>query len=300
MIDLSRIPSPVIRAGDAVMAHRDPTVIYHDGVFRLFYSHVHLESNDTRYWYLGTIQSVDLIEWTEPKLLTPRDLNLNYSSPGNVVRLAEEWILCLQTYPTPNNELFATEEARIFVMRSRDLENWSEPERLALKGPGVPAEEMGRMIDPYLIEDKDKPGKWWCFYKQHGVSMSYSHDLTTWSYFGRTKCGENVCVLVDRDIDEYVVIHSPKNGVGMKRTSDLVHWRDVGVFTLGQKGWPWAQGRLTAGFVLDMRDQPEVGKFLLFFHGATPEGSAEWPSHGRASLGLAWSDDLVHWAWPNP
>ena len=49
------------------------------------------------------------------------------------------------------------------------------------------------------------------------------------------------------------------------------------MLTLGQKDWPWAQGRLTAGFVLDLRAEPSVRKSLLFLsriavHG---KGSAE-------------------------
>ena len=43
--------------------------------------------------------------------------------------------------------------------------------------------------------------------------------------------------------------------------------RDDGVLTLGQEGWPWAEERLTAGFILDLRDDPAVGRCLLFFHG---------------------------------
>ena len=46
----------------------------------------------------------------------------------------------------------------------------------------VQREDMGRMIDPYLIRDKDEPGKWWCFYKQNGVSYSWSHDLENWTF----------------------------------------------------------------------------------------------------------------------
>jgi hypothetical protein len=51
---------------------------------------------------------------------------------------------------------------------------------------------MGRMIDPYIFPDKDEPGKWWCFYKQNGVSMSWSRDLKTWTYVGKRRAGENV------------------------------------------------------------------------------------------------------------
>jgi hypothetical protein len=155
---------------------------------------------------------------------------------------------------------------------------------------------MGRMIDPYLVQDKDESGKWWCFYKQRGVSMSTSYDLETWTYFGRADAGENVCVLVEGD--EYLLFHAPRNGVGLKRSSDLVRWRDDGVMTLGQAGWPWAQGRLTAAHVLDLRAEPAVGKYVIFFHGSSPEGVRERETHGRSSLGLAWSEDLVHWEWP--
>ena len=40
------------------------------------------------------------------------------------------------------------------VSTPRDLENWSKPELLRVKGPDVPREKMGRMIDPYLLGKK--------------------------------------------------------------------------------------------------------------------------------------------------
>ena len=55
-------------------------------------------------------------------------------------------------------------------------------------------------------------------------------------------------------------------------------------------GWPWAQHRLTAAFVLDLRTDPHVGKALLFFHGEQKTGPA--------GLGIAWSGDLKTWDWP--
>ena len=70
---------------------------------------------------------------------------------------------------------------------------------LRVKGPDVPVEAMGRMIDPFLLQDAADPGKWWCFYKQNGVSMSLSRDLKQWTYFGRTEAGENACILMDGD-----------------------------------------------------------------------------------------------------
>jgi hypothetical protein len=151
------------------------------------------------------------------------------------------------------------------------------------------------MIDPFLLQDKDDPGKWWCFYKQNGVSMSWSRDLATWTYAGRIKGGENSCVIVDGG--EYVLFHSPGNGIGVKRSRDLKEWRDAGLLTLGQKDWPWAKGRLTAGFVLDLRREPRVGKAVMFFHGSGPEDERTMFDN-YASLGLAWSTDLATWDWP--
>ncbi len=85
----------------------------------------------------------------------------------------------------------------------------------------------------------------------------------------------------------------------MKRNADLKTWKNAGLFTLGQKVWPWAQGRLTAGFVLDLRSDPKVGKTLLFFHGSDfPEADPRGGFDNFASLGLAWSDDLQNWHWP--
>jgi hypothetical protein len=294
-IDFSKITGPVFLSGDETTAYRDPAACYHDGVFRVFHSLVRREDDGHYYWYLGVTESRDLVHWTRPRTLTPRDLNLNFSSPGNVVRVGDRWLLCLQTYPTPNDEVHANDTARIWLMESQDLVTWGEPKLIRVKGPDVPREEMGRMIDPYLVRDKDDPNKWWCFYKQDGVSMSYTYDFETWTYFGRADAGENVCVLVDGD--EYVLIHSPGNGVGVKRSRDLKTWRDVGLYTLGQEEWPWAQGRLTAAQVLDLREEPRVGRYLMFFHGSSEAGKRMRRSHGHASLALAWSDDLVNWEW---
>ena len=96
--------------------------------------------------------------------------------------------------------------------------------------------------------------------------MSYSYDLQTWNWFARVDSEENYCVLVEED--GYVLIDSPYNGVGVRMSSDLIHWH-------------------------------EVGRYLLTFHGATPYGRATTGWHGEASLGIAWSDDLRRWFWPS-
>jgi hypothetical protein len=166
-------------------------------------------------------------------------------------------------------------------------------------GPDVPQEKMGRMIDPFLLQDKDDAGKWWCFFKQKGkVSLSWSNDLKTWTYIkGEAAGGENPCVI--RDGNDYVLYYSPSNGIGVKRSSDLKTWKDEGLLHLGQKEWPWSQGRLTGGFVLDLRNDPKVGKAILFFHGSDyKESDPRGGFDNFASLGIAWSTDLKTWEWP--
>lgn len=296
LIEWANISSPVLFRGDATNAYRDPAVIYHEGVFHLFFTYVKTHPDGNVFLHLAKSQSCDLRGWSEPHILTPSNSALNFSSPGNMVRHAGKWIICLQTYPRPNGEKYADETARLWTMDSDDLEHWSEPCLLRVKGPDVSREAMGRMIDPYLLRDREDPDKWWCFYKQNGVSMSWSNDLKNWTWFAHIDGGENACVVVEDE--EYVLFHSPKNGIGTKRSSDLLHWKDEGVFYLGQKDWPWARGRITAGFVLDLRLESSIGKCLLFFHGSGPEDE-ETMFDNYASMGLAWSETLSDWQFPS-
>ena len=294
-VDLNAIPDVRIFRGDATVTYRDPAVWYEDGVFHLFFTYGRVEDGNRSYSYVAQSESRDLIHWTAPRILTPRGQELNYSSPGNVVVDGEDRILCVQTYPTPgattNKIVYADQTARLFTMRTRDWKTWSAPELLRVKGDDVPREQMGRMIDPYLLRDRDDPGLWRCFYKQNGVSFSTSRDLVHWTFVGKADAGENVCVLLKDN--RYVMFHSPKNGIGVKTSDNAVDWTDEGpLLTLGQKDWPWASGRITAGAVIDCRRVPGVGKYLMFFHASSPIDFAP------ASLGLAWSDDLKTWTWP--
>ncbi len=298
---LYTLETPIIFKGDDTTAYRDPAVLYHNDVFYLFYTLVKTE-NGRIYSYTAERHSADLKHWSPEQILTPRDQSLNFCSPGNIIKYKDEWILCLQTYPRPNHTSdqkvrYGTSDARIYTMRSKDLKNWSAPAIMKVKGPHVEIADMGRMIDPYLLEDKAEKGKWWCFYKQNGVSMSYSYDLQNWTFFGHTESGENVCVL--KEDNAYILFHSPSNGIGIKRSSDLSNWTDWGdLITLGQKEWDWAKGRITAGAVVNLKEKRALGKYLMFFHGSGPETEKEGDFDKNASIGIAWSNDLVHWDWP--
>lgn len=297
-INFELISSPVIFKGDYKFAFRDPAVIYHQDTFHLYFTLVERASDSGMYLFTAHSKSKDLIHWSFPEKLTLRDRNLNFSSPGNIIKFNNEWIMCLQTYPTPNNEIWGNKDSRIWIMRSDDLENWSEPELLKVKGPYIPVDQMGRMIDPYLMEDANEPGKWWCYYKQNGVSMSYSYDLQNWVYSGSANSGENVTVLYKDG--EYVLFHSPENGIGIKKSSKPDAWGpDEKLLVLGQEGWPWAKRRLTAATVIDLTEDPNINKYIMFFHGSSMEGATPvYNAHNNASLGITWSDDLINWEWP--
>ncbi len=300
-LKLEKLNSPVLFHGNETTAYRDPAVLLRDGYFYLFFTLVEIEKDGMVYSYTATSKSKDLVQWTPPRKLTPKDQNLNFSSPGNIIRFHGEWLLCLQTYPRPGYladkmPVYGNGSARLFILRSKNLENWGEPELLKVKGPDVAVADMGRMIDPYLLEDKDEPGKYWCFFKQNGVSMSYTYDFINWTFYGHTESGENTCVLIDDK--QYVLFHSPSNGIGIKKSADLKSWTDWGkLITLGQPGWDWAKGRITAGAVVKLSGN-KLAKYLMFFHGSGPLTEKQGDFDKNASIGIAWSNDLIHWDWP--
>lgn len=302
--DLKNITSPILEivpSGQAKskyeVCYRDPAVWFENGSFYLFFTLIEME-NGHPYSYVGMTVSRDLIHFEPVKKLTPKDLSKNFGSPGNVIRFKNNYYLCCQTYCQENGEKYGNANSRIFVMKSKDLRHWEDPELLRVKGDNVSRQEMGRMIDPYLIENRDQPGTWYCFYKQNGVSISVSNDLIHWRFLKSVRCGENVCVVYDEAIKRYRLWNSPANGLGLMTSDDLLDWQDTKEnITLGQKNWSWARGRLTAGVVLDLRDDLKIQKALLFFHASEKPESEIFPQ--GTSLGIAWSDDLLHWDFPS-
>lgn len=298
MFDLARLRDPRFLVGTPTVSYRDPAALLVDGEIRVWFTENHALPGGGMRSHLAEVRSRDLVSWTRPRALTEPGDPRNWSSPGNVVRDGDEWVMCLQTYPTPPGGYIGDGTCRLYTMRSRDLETWGEPELLRVKGDGVGESEMGRMIDPYLLRDKDDPTLWWCFYKQNGVSISRSRDLRRWEYVGRTECGENVSAVV-RD-GECLLMHSPgADGMGLLASPDLHHFRELAPerIVLGYPAWPWARRRLTAGTILDARAEPGLGVYLLFYHGSAELAGCH--EHVSAStLGLAWSHDLCQWTWP--
>jgi len=210
-VSLAAIGSPILFRGDATTAYRDPAVIYHDGWFRLFFTLVKIEPDKRPFSYNRVEQEPGLGKWSEPVIFTPRDQNLNFGSPATSSATATGGAVSPNLPASERREVWQRLRAHLDHAQHRPG-NVGPPELLRVKGPDVPVAHMGRMIDAYLLEDKDELGKWWCFYKQAGMSMSWSRDLQTWTYAGRTSAGENACVIIDGD--DYVLFHSPANGLG--------------------------------------------------------------------------------------
>ena len=244
-------------------SYRDPAAYIKYGVIYLFFTLVENVA-DGQYFYVAESTSTDFIHWSELIVLTEKDESKNYSSPGNVLEHNGYYYLCLQTYPRPNGETYGNENSRIYTMKSKDLMHWDKPEIIMVKGD-IPVDDMGRMIDPYILEDN---GVFRCFFKQNGVSFSTSTDLKKWEFQGSAECGENVCVL--KQNGEYLFFHSPENGIGLIKTKDFKSYRDCGITALKQKEWQWAKDRVTAGFVLKLPNDYKY-QYALFFHGDNEE-----------------------------
>ena len=309
-VDFSKIPDVRIFKGDETVGYRDPAAWYEDGVFHLF---ITVCDPSVPRMTIGHSTSRNLIDWSPVEYVLPMDKRFNWSSPGNIVKVGDERVLCFQKYPTPDatptKVAFADDTARLYTIRTKDFKTWTKPELIMVKGPNVSEAEMGRMIDPYLVKGTD--GLWWCFYKQQqdksgrfskkarmGVPFSVSADLKVWKQKGFTDGGENVCVLPDDHTGGWLMLHSPNNGIGFKRSTDLVHWADCGKTVLGQQDWNWAKGRITAATVIDCRAVKGVGKYVMFFHGSGPRKEIDGDCYKNCSIGIAWSDDLKEWTWP--
>ncbi len=303
---LASLRSPIILKGDDTAAFRDPLLAWVNHKFILFYSYVRTDPDQRVYWYTAWSTSTDLQRWTAPHIFTPKNQNLNYSSPGSLTRIGKDWVLALQTIPmndvrmTDEKVKYPEDASRLWTMRTRDFIHWSTPELLRVKGPEVADKDMGKMIDPFLIADKDVPGKWWCFFKQNGhIFASTSTNLRDWTFRpAPIATGENPEVIVDHG--DYLMFYSPGNGTGVLRSHDGVTWHeDQPSIVLGQKEWPWAETRITAGYVADMRKVPGVGEYVFVCHSMGP-GKTRTNHNVLADCDIiiAWSNDLKHWNWP--
>lgn len=296
-IDWDRISNPILDSGSK-LARRDPALYFHKDTFYLF--HTVVEHKRFQYtFYLDMATSTNLIDWSEP--IRVIQSSKGFSSPGNVFKVGNTFNLCIQTYPVPRFKQYANENSRLWIIESKDLVNWSEPRIIEEEGSQVKWSKSHRQIDPFIIEHQNH---FYCYYKTSGnIGALISKDLYNWEDISEDKpilsrdqlpdhqSIENICIIKENsDKPEFTMFFSPcrrNRGVGVAKSSDLIHWKFVHYLNL--PFFEWAASRPTAPSVLDLRT--ESGKWIMGFHAdrGLPHGG---------TLGLAWSDDLVTWQFP--
>lgn len=297
-MNLSQARNPALDGGPG-KALRDPALLYHGGELWCFHT-IACPCKDSYRLSVGVARSRDLKTWSSHGVIP--ESPLNFSSPGNVLRVGDEWLMCIQSYPIDPGSQWGNEDSRLWLVRSRDLISWSEPEPIHPEGSLVTWTHSRRQIDPYLVKKGDE---YWCFYKASGqIGAMVSGDLRTWRHVhperpvlspldtpdGSTL--ENPCI-VATDGGAYAMFFSPcraGRGIGVAYSENLLQWRDIHYLTFPDM--LWADGGPTAAMVLDMR--PELGVWLMGFHG---ERRDEKNSHS-AAIGFAWSTDLEKWKAP--
>lgn len=156
-------------------AARDPALVCADGLFHCYHTTA-VRDGDRYQLYLDESVSRDLRRWEPVQRLTTS--KLNFSSPGNALRVGNEWVLCVQSYPVDPGTRIGNDDSRLWLMRSRDLREWSAPEPMHPQGCRAEWAQSRRQIDPYLVEHD---GRYWCFYKNSGcLGLLVSDDLTAW------------------------------------------------------------------------------------------------------------------------
>ena len=99
-VDFSAIATSQILPCTESVGYRDPAAVFHEGSVYCFYSYVEKGADGWTYFRLGVSISEDLVHWRGPYLLTEADRRFNFSSPGCVIRVGDEFVMCIQTYPT--------------------------------------------------------------------------------------------------------------------------------------------------------------------------------------------------------
>jgi hypothetical protein len=293
---LSSTSTPFLDLAPA--AARDPALVFTGDRVQCYYTNAEQVENGYRLC-LEVVETGDLAHWSAPRRLTTSPLS--FSSPGNVLKVGDTYVLCVQSYPVNPGELWGNETSRLWLMRSRDLQAWDEPRMIYPQGCQGSWTTSHRQIDPYLVRHA---GNFYCFYKTSGqLGLIVSPDLEHWEEAspeqpvlgGRdTPDGatmENPCVVAVEG--GYAMIFAPcrpGRGIGLAYSTDLIRWRDV--HYLDFPALAWADNGPSAATVLDLR--PETGAWLMAFHG---ERDMARNPHS-AAMALAWGSDLEHWRLP--
>jgi len=231
--DYSKLSNPVWTLPDKHL--RDPAALVHGGKVHLWFTYYDPKAKT---WHIGQSGTEDFIHFDEIRLISPE----GYASPGNVIRVGDEWVLCYQQYRKFPHYLC--------VARSKDLANWSEPERIFNTGPDNAWNIDKRTIDPFLVEWK---GKYYCYYtgstrwgRKSGhnlIGVAVSEDLKRW----RDASPDKPVVGVDFEWEQpdgnennWVIRHKGRwfmlysaglrdQKIAHALSDDLIHWEKKGL-----------------------------------------------------------------------
>jgi predicted GH43/DUF377 family glycosyl hydrolase len=268
---------------------RDPAVFVHDGTAYLYFTHYDFRQ---KRWHVGLSETQDFREFSPIRLVTPE----GYASPGNVLRVGDEFVLCYQQYREFPHTLC--------IARSRDLREWSSPEVIFNTGTENRWNADGRVIDPFLVESD---GCYYCYYvgsdrwgKSSGhnyLGVAVSADLVTWTDLSPDEPvigvdypweepdgNENNCVLWHDG--RWVMLYSASlrnQKIAWATSDDLLHWEKQGLCDVPVL--PGTEVKAGAPFVIEGLGEP--GTFHMIYQGENPAG--------RVGFFLLESTDLVTW-----
>lgn len=266
---------------DPELARRDPAAVDADGILHVFHTVVRTSASPPEMW-IEVTTSIDLRSWTTPRQVTPPVPGRNFSSPGNVVRWRDEWVMCLQSYPIRPGEEYGDETCRLWLSRSRDLVEWSTPEPLRISGSTASL----RRIDPFLVIDG---GRVLCLHKARGeIAILQASSLDPGSEWTALDEGrpvftaaltpdgstvENPAVVQD-GVGWVLIAAAVRAGRGilLARSDDPTTW-DPGRY-LDLPVLPWAPGGPTAATVIPTPRRADPWTMLLHGDGPGPHGGA--------------------------
>jgi predicted GH43/DUF377 family glycosyl hydrolase len=267
---------------------RDPAVFIHDGLAYVFFTYYDFENVA---WYVGVSTTEDFITFSPIKIISPE----GYASPGNVIKVDGEFILCYQQYRNfPHT---------ICLSHSLDLIHWSEPEVVFNTGDDNLWNLDKRVIDPYLVVWENR---YYCYYigsTRRGrpghnlIGVAVSDDLRNWRDLTLNKPAigvdfeweepdgnENNCVI--RKNGKWFMLYSASlvnQKIAWAVSEDLVNWDkgglcDVPVIdaSIGHFGAPF----IIEGLVND-------GVWYMVYQGKDV--------NERISFIMLESEDLIHW-----
>ena len=283
-----REPSPLLPLRPGI-ARRDPAAIEIDGVVHVFHTVVDVTTDPLSLW-IEVTTSTDLKQWTAPERVTPP--GPNFSSPGNIVRRGDEWVLCLQSYPVPPGGIYADDRCRLWTMRSPDLRRWSDPVEVRI----TDGSSARRRIDPFLVETDDGM---LCLHKDAGAirALRSTDAMTTWQSVDGPSLVDPASLPAGETVENPAVLAHPGGGwllftssvrpgrgIRVARGSSPSEWGPS--IELDLPAVAWAPGGLSAATVLATPARAHA--WTMFVHGEANDPHL-------ADLTVLVSDDLDTW-----